>query len=141
MARGTFLLAALLAFATVPAEAQNGQAVSPAPGWQATPWADSVMLQTQMRFEMESPDGVGVSEQQWAKFLAEIIQPRFPQDVTVLEGTAPAKTGSAGVRLVLILHPNTPDALARVAAIAAAYGPRFGGAKVTRFDTPVRTGT
>lgn len=122
----------------VPAMAQTPP--SPAPGWQATPWADSVMLQTQMRFELESPDGVGVSEQQWSRFIAEDILPRFPETVTILDATGPKTAGTATLRLVSILHPNTPDALGRIAEIAATFKTRFGGAKVTRFDIPVRVG-
>lgn len=120
--------------------AQNGAPASPSPGWQATPWADSVMLQTQMRFELESPDGVGVSEQQWSRFVSEVILPRFADGVTVVDATAPRKTGFAAVRLVSILHPNTPDALGRIGEIATAFSSRFGGAKVSRFDVPVRVG-
>lgn len=142
MARPYALAAALCAGLLVlaPHLALAQPAPSPVPGWQATPWADSVMLQSEMRFELESPDGVGVSEQQWSRFVAEEILPRFPEAVTIIDATGPKKGGTAALRLVSILHPNTPDALGRIAEIATAFKTRFGGAKVTRFDIPVRVG-
>ncbi|MFH1558069.1 MAG: DUF3574 domain-containing protein, partial [Pseudomonadota bacterium] len=76
----SLLLASLLAG---PARAQEN-AVS-APGWQPTPWADSVFLESQLFFSLNTPDGRGVSEQQWVQFVAEVVAPRFPGGLTVLE--------------------------------------------------------
>lgn len=114
------------------------QQPTPTPGWQASPWADSVMVQSELRFELESPDGKGVSAQQWKSFAAETVRPRFPDGVIALDGTTLTASGTAPVRALLIVHPNTPDALAKVGEITADYGRRFGGAKVTRLDYPVR---
>ncbi|MEW6124261.1 MAG: DUF3574 domain-containing protein [Pseudomonadota bacterium] len=116
----------------------SAQQPAPSPGWQASPWADSVMVQSELRFELESPDGKGVSAQQWKSFATETVRPRFPDGVTVLEGTTLTATGTADIRVLLILHPNTPDALTKVSEIAADYARRFGGAKVARLDYPVR---
>lgn len=114
------------------------QAPSPTPGWQATPWSDSVMLESQMRFDLESPDGTGVSEQQWARFVSDTILPRFPDGITTWNAESITATGTAGTRLVLILHPNTPDANGKIGEIKSAYALRFGGAKVFHLDFPVR---
>jgi len=224
----SLLLAALLAG---PARAQDN-AVS-APGWQPTPWADSVFLESQLFFSLNTPDGRGVSEQQWVQFVAEIVAPRFPGGLTVLEAqglaaasppapapaAAPAASGGAststaptstaptstaptsaastspaspapqagmgtpagngasvsngtsasagpsagtastaapdpapgalsaaaalalsrpGTRLLLIVHPNTPDASAKLGEIKAAYIQRFGQRRVFHVDFPVR---
>lgn len=215
----SLLLAGLLAG---PARAQDN-AVS-APGWQPTPWADSVFLESQLFFSLNTPDGRGVSEQQWVQFVAEIVAPRFPGGLTVLEAQglaaapapapAPAASGGAststaptstaptsaastspaspvpqagkgtpagngpsanngtsasaapsagtastaapdpapgalsaaaalalsrpGTRLLLIVHPNTPDASAKLGEIKAAYIQRFGQRRVFHVDFPVR---
>ncbi|MEP9376780.1 DUF3574 domain-containing protein [Aquabacter sp. CN5-332] len=113
-------------------------AQAPAPGWQATPWADSVMLQSELRFDLESPDGTGVSDQQWARFLTDTILTRFPDGLTVLNAESVGKAGTAGARLVMIVHPNTPDAATKLGEIRAAFAQRFGGAKVFHLDFPVR---
>ncbi len=227
----TLLLASLLAG---PARAQDN-AVS-APGWQPTPWADSVFLESQLFFNLNTPDGRGVSEQQWVQFVAEVVAPRFPGGLTVLEAqglaaapapapvpapspapaATPAASGGAstsaapasaastsrastspaspapqagkgtpagngasasngtsasagpaagtastasaapdpapgalsaaaalalsrpGTRLLLIVHPNTPDASAKLGEIKAAYIQRFGQRRVFHVDFPVR---
>lgn len=116
----------------------SAAAQAPTPGWQATPWADSVMLRSELRFDLESPDGTGVSNQQWARFVADAILPRFPDGLTVLNAETVGKAGTAGARMVLIVHPNTPDATTKLGEIKAAYAQRFGGAKVFHLDFPVR---
>ncbi|OYY28281.1 MAG: hypothetical protein B7Y65_01440, partial [Azorhizobium sp. 35-67-15] len=105
----SLLLAGLLAG---PARAQDN-AVS-APGWQPTPWADSVFLESQLFFSLNTPDGRGVSEQQWVQFVAEVVAPRFPGGLTVLEaqGLAAAPTPS----------PSPSPAPAPAAAAAASGG-------------------
>ncbi len=129
-----------VAFLLVALSAGMGAATAqtPTPGWQATPWADSVMLQTQLRFDLESPDGSGVSDQQWTRFVADTILPRFKDGITVLNAQAVTGTGSAATRVVVIINPNTPDAAGKFSEIKAAYAQRFGGAKVYQLDFPVR---
>lgn len=142
MSQRPVLLTLLCAAGFAAALAQPAKAQSPAPsatpGWQASPWADSVMLQSELRFELESPDGKGVSEQQWSSFTADTVRPRFAANVTEVSASTLTPTGKASVRVLLILHPNTPDALGKIGEITAAYGSRFGGAKVMRLDYPVR---
>ncbi|MFG1463768.1 DUF3574 domain-containing protein [Xanthobacter sp. DSM 24535] len=78
----TLLLGAVL---VGPAHAQDAPAAAVAPGWQPTPWADSVFLESQLFFNLNTPDGRGVSEQQWVQFVADVVAPRFPGGFTVLE--------------------------------------------------------
>jgi len=124
-------------------------AASVSPGWQPTPWADSVMLQSQLFFSITSADGKGVSEQQWAQFVADTVLPRFPAGFTVIDasgiGRHGAGTGGAlpllmtsGTRLLMVVHPNTPDAQAKLSQIKAAYAARFGQSDAFHVDFPVR---
>lgn len=139
--------APLLAQAT--AGAGSSDAVTP--GWQPTPWADSVMLQSQIFFSLASADGKGVSEQQWAQFVAETVVPRFPTGFTVIEASGIGRHGVSGTggpvpllmatdtRLLLIVHPNTPDAQSKLGQIKAEYAARFGQSRAFHVDFPVRT--
>ncbi|TCT05170.1 DUF3574 domain-containing protein [Aquabacter spiritensis] len=127
--------AVFLSLAAIGAAAQTA---APAPGWQATLWADSVMVQSQLRFDLESPDGTGVSDQQWATFVSETILPRFPDGITVLEARTFRAARATGERLVLIVHPNTPDATGKVVEIKTLFSKRFAGAAVDHLDFPVR---
>ncbi|GGF84908.1 hypothetical protein GCM10007301_51110 [Azorhizobium oxalatiphilum] len=140
-----------------PALAQPAASASPSPGWQASPWADSVLLQTQLFFALATPDGKGVSEQQFAQFMEEVIRPRFPDGMTVLDASGQGKsTATAGgtsstagmlammhanTKLVILVHPNTPDALGKIGDIKAQYRSRFGGPDIFHLDFPVRIGS
>lgn len=147
------LILPLLAFAAVPLAlspaAAQAPAASPTPGWQATPWADSVMIQTQLFFSLATADGKGVSEQQFAQFMEEVVRPRFPDGMTVLDAYGQGKGGTGGAlamlhastKLVILVHPNTPDAQAKLTEIKAQFRSRFGGSDIFHLDFPVRIGS
>ncbi len=132
----------------MPAGAQ-GQPATPSPGWQATPWADSVMIQTQLFFSLATGDGKGVSEQQFAQFLEEVVRPRFPDGMTVLDAYgqgkgSPADAASllhASTKLLILVHPNTPDAQNKLGEVKAQFRSRFGGTNPFHLDFPVRIGS
>ncbi|WP_341989299.1 DUF3574 domain-containing protein [Azorhizobium sp. AG788] len=131
----------------LPAGAQTAPA-TPIPGWQATPWADSVMIQTQLFFSLATGDGKGVSEQQFAQFLEEVVRPRFSDGMTVLDAYGQGKGTNvdpvamlhAGTKMLILVHPNTPDAQSKLGEIKAQFRTRFGGTNVFHLDFPVRIG-
>lgn len=129
------LAAALLAWvlAAAPAAAQSPH------------WPDYKTLQTQMFFGLFSADGNGVSEQEWATFVREVVTPRFPDGLTVLnaygQGTStPAATGveSETTKMLIVVHENTNDAQSKFAEIKAEYRTRFGQKGVFHVDFPAR---
>ncbi|BAF89685.1 hypothetical protein AZC_3687 [Azorhizobium caulinodans ORS 571] len=142
------LLVPVVLLCGLTAAAAQGQAPAPAasPGWAATPWADSVMLETQLFFSLSTADGAGVSEQQFAQFMEDVVRPRFPDGMTVLDayGQGAGAAGGiaamlhAGTKMVLLVHPNTPDAQSKVGEVKAQYKARFPGAGIRHLDFPVR---
>ncbi len=97
------------------------------------PGMSVVMIETKLLFGLASADGSGVSEQEWEGFLAREVTPRFPDGLTVIAAYGQVKGeahGSAqvvreGMRLVLIYHPDTPEAAAKLAEIRRLYSERF----------------
>lgn len=97
------------------------------------PGVSVVMIETKLLFGLASADGSGVSEQEWESFLATEVTPRFPDGLTVIAAYGQVKGeahGSAqvvreGMRLVLIYHPDTPEAAAKLAEIRKLYSERF----------------
>lgn len=135
-----FGLAALLLAAAPGARAEGpppataGAQASPAP--EKAPESgglSAVMVETKLLFGLSSKDGSGVSEQEWTDFLEKEITQRFPDGLTVLAAYGQVKGeahGIAGVvkedmRLVLIIHPDTPEAAARLDEIRKVYSDRF----------------
>ncbi|MEP9356086.1 DUF3574 domain-containing protein [Xanthobacter sp. KR7-65] len=122
---GALILAALLLFA--PAHAEEARTEPFAPGM------STVMIETKLLFGLASADGSGVSDQEWEAFLAAEITARFPDGLTVIaaygqvkgEAHGTAQVVREGMRLVLIYHPDTPEAAARLAEIRRIYAERF----------------
>ncbi|MFG1178819.1 DUF3574 domain-containing protein [Xanthobacter versatilis] len=127
-----FLAVAVLAVvlaspAVVPARAEQAAPVILAPGFSAD------LVETKLLFGLASADGSGVSEQEWSRFLAEEVTPRFPDGLTVIaaygqvkgEAHGTAQVVQENMRLVLIYHPDTPEAAARLAEIRRLYSERF----------------
>lgn len=98
-----------------------------------SPGMSVVMIETKLLFGLASADGSGVSDQEWEAFLAAEVTSRFPDGLTVVAAYGQVKGeahGSAqvvreGMCLVLIYHPDTPEAAARLAAIRKVYSERF----------------
>lgn len=101
-------------------------------------------VQTTLYFGMNSPDGRGVSEQGWKRFLDEFVTPRFPDGLTVLHATGqyrspppPKGDGSLTVepsRVLVVVHDGGADARRRIHEVAAEYARRFGQESVLRVD-------
>ncbi|QRG07119.1 DUF3574 domain-containing protein [Xanthobacter dioxanivorans] len=97
------------------------------------PGTSVVMIETKLLFGLASADGSGVSEQEWTRFLAEEVTSRFPDGLTVVaaygqvkgEAHGTAQVVQENMRLVLIYHPDTPDAARRLDEIRRLYSERF----------------
>ncbi|MFG1343897.1 DUF3574 domain-containing protein [Xanthobacter autotrophicus DSM 431] len=127
-----FRLLLALAFFLAPATGAGLHAEEAKPATIA-PGISAVMIETKLLFGLASADGSGVSEQEWAAFLAREVTPRFPDGLTVIAATGQVKGEAHGgaevvqesMRLVLIYHPDTPEAAARLAEIRRLYSERF----------------
>lgn len=123
------VLAAALLF-TLPAAAQ------------APVWPGATMLHSQLYFGLRSADGAGVSEQQWQTFLAEVVTPRFPNGLTVLNaygqgGGTPPGVGET-TKVLIVVHPHDQAAQNALAEIKAEYRRRFRQIGVFHTDWPAR---
>lgn len=130
---------ALLPSQTPPAAAAptlHGDAAHPA---HTTGWVD-----TRLYFGLGPADvpGRGVSEAAWRDFLDKQVTPRFPAGFSVIDvyGQWQSK-GSKRIerirtKLLLIDYPATPENLARVEAIRAAWKQLTGDQSVLRVTQP-----
>jgi len=75
--------------------------------------------------------GVRVSDREWARFVDREITPRFPDGLTVLNGSGQWREPRSGKiirepsKIVQIVLPGQAEDLDRLAAIAAVYKRRF----------------
>lgn len=124
---------AMTAFAlAVPAQAQ-------------APWRSADTLKTEVYFGLRLPDGKQVSEEEWNKFLAEFVVPRFPNGLTVIDASGrsanAAKTDTPvnPTKLLVLVHPNVGDSQDKLAEVKTEFRKRFGkDAGIFHIDSPVR---
>ena len=89
------------------------------------------MVKTELFFGDAKFNGGTVSAKEWQSFVDKEITPRFPDGLTLLDGTGQwrTKTGTfirEHTRVLVIVHkPNREDGL-RIAAIRARYRQLFG---------------
>ena len=111
---------------------------------QTKPWPDAPTLKTEIYFGLALPDGRIVSEADWNGFLNEVVVPRFPDGLTVIEAAGRSARAAADsgrintTRILVVVHPNTDDAATRIGEVKAEYRKRFGSVGVFHTDAPVR---
>jgi hypothetical protein len=84
------------------------------------------------------PDGSPILAAEWDAFLREIVTPRFPAGLTIVDGSGQWR-GSAGrigrepAKILIVVRMGGADGEG-IAAIAAAYKTRFAQESVLRVD-------
>lgn len=133
MTRRSFIQAALISFTlastTLPAMAQ----------------AKTDLVQAQLYFGLRSADGSGVSEQEWARFLSDVVTPRFPDGLTVLGAYGQGRSGpptpivvAETTKLLIIVHPDDAASRQKLAEIKQEYAKAFNQDSVFHVELPAR---
>jgi len=110
----------------------GGCATAPPPTAPSTCRAPlKAMTQVDLYFGRNIPGGGEVSDAQWRQFLDEVVTPRFPDGLSVLDVYGQWKSTRTGAlarersKRLSIIVPDAAAAAANVEAIKAAYKQRF----------------
>jgi len=97
-------------------------------------------LKTEIYLGLRSADGQAVADQAWEAFVAQVVAPRFPEGLTILDarGQSSASASLDRVKVLVLVHPNSPDAQTRLGEIKTEFKKRFGSTRVFHTDQPVR---
>jgi hypothetical protein len=123
------LIGVVLAGPASAACARQSAAASPAPA-AACAVGDTSMVRDVLYFGRHRPDSGTVGDAEWRAFLDEVVTPRFPAGLTVVEAVGRWK-GESGVveqersEIVTLLHAGDAAARQAVEAVAAEYKRRF----------------
>jgi hypothetical protein len=104
--------------------------------------AFTAYFRTELFFGMDKPTGGKVSEDEWQKFVAEIVTPRFPDGFTIDDALGQYLDGKTLVRekskQLILIYPRRIRSIAgrRVEEIRAAYIEAFDQKSVLRVDLP-----
>ncbi len=103
---------------------------------------DGGELWTEYRLFMGRGDGdmEVVGDADWEAFLADIITPRFPDGLSVMDVAGQGRTDDGSIqrertKMLLVLAPEGGDALDRMNEISAAYKQRFSQTSTLRVVT------
>ncbi len=100
-------------------------------------------LEAELFFGRNIGGKLGVTEARWARFVAEEVTPRFPDGLTVLDGTGQWRdTKSARIvrepsKVVVLVLRDAAKAQAQIDAVVAAYKARFRQQSVGVVTRPV----
>ncbi len=97
------------------------------------------MVRSELYFGLSRQAAADVSPAQWQAFVDEVITPRFPNGLTVLEGNGQwqMRDGSLAKeksRIVIVVHPGTADQQQKLDEIREAYKKRFSQEAVMELD-------
>jgi uncharacterized protein DUF3574 len=130
---------AMLSFALAnPAHARR---VDPFPSLGAVCRADAKpMARVELLFGLGRSHRPNVSDEQWRKFLADVVTPRFPAGLTVWSGSGQWRendrlTHREPMRFLLIYYAPSADSEKAIESIRDVYKRRFGQTSVMRVDS------
>ncbi|PKQ04797.1 MAG: DUF3574 domain-containing protein [Alphaproteobacteria bacterium HGW-Alphaproteobacteria-11] len=103
-------------------------------------------VQSTLYFGLALSGGGTVSERDWTRFLAEVVTPRFPDGLTVVDAygqwrdpaLADAPIIREATKIIIVVHDDVPEAARALADIKAEYMFRFGQKSVFHTDAAVR---
>ena len=105
----------------------------------ATQQADSV--KSEVYFGSDMGAGESVSQEDWEQFVSDVVVPRFPAGLTVIDALGRGTRTAGGLtqsRVLIVVHSGGDDMDARLSEIKAEYKKRFGTAGVFHIDQPAR---
>lgn len=106
------------------ASSASAQALVCGRGEQAT-------MSVEMLFGRNIGGRLGVTERRWAAFVADVVTPRFPQGLTVIDGAGQWRDPERGrivrerSKIVMLITKDDPQARDHIAVIVADYKKRF----------------
>jgi hypothetical protein len=103
------------------------------------------MIRTELYFGLDRAGAPQVSDDEWQEFVREVITPRFPEGLTVLNGAGQWRDTNGTVvrepsRIVIILRPveHSESSDRAIEEIRSEYVKRFEQDAVMRVDSAVR---
>lgn len=84
----------------------------------------------ELYFGLSKPDGTPVSDQEWQDYLAEVVTPRFPDGLTVIEANGQFRPPGGSLvrersRVIVLLYPSTPTTALAIGELVREYKRRF----------------
>ena len=101
------------------------------------------MTRTEIYFGEDEPGRKHVSPRAWQAFLSEVVTPRLPEGMTVLEACGQMQHRDGRIekqpsRVIVLVHPRGKGTDKRIHEVIQTYRDRFQNAQVMRLRTTVQ---
>jgi hypothetical protein len=101
--------------------------------------AGDKFYRTELYCGRSKPDGGMVSDEEWERFLTEVVTPRFPDGFTTLKATGQYREKSGKIisepsNVLVFLYTNKDESRLQIEEIRAAYVKQFSQESVLRLD-------
>jgi hypothetical protein len=99
------------------------------------------MVRTELYFGLSRAGGGQISAPEFNQFVAEVITPRFPDGLTIVDATGQWRDASGQIsreksKILIILHPPSDSSARAIEQIRDQYKLRFGQESVLRVNSP-----
>jgi hypothetical protein len=100
-------------------------------------------IKTEIYFGEDEPGRKHVGPKAWQTFLSDVVTPRFPKGMTVLEAYGQMQHRDGRIekqpsRVIVLVHPPGKGMDKRIHEVVQAYRDRFQNAQVMRLRTTVQ---
>ena len=105
----------------------------------------NILLQDELYFGRSRPGGL-VTEEQFQRFLRNVVTPRFPDGLTVFDASGQFRTSTGTIireptKVLILIYPNSPAKRRAIEEIISLYKTQFQQESVLRVTSvPVRVG-
>lgn len=107
-----------------------------------TAQSPQIFWRTELYFGRDKNDGTKVSDEDWEKFLDEVVTPKFPQGLTVIDSKGQWRNDAGEVikessKVLILLYPTKfrKSSSRKIEEIRQAYKKMFNQQSVMRVDT------
>ena len=107
--------------------------------------AGAAMDRIELYFGLSRVGKPEVTAEQFEAFVTEVVTPRFPDGLTLLDGTGQWRNAHGTIvrehsKVLIVIHARTAETNAFIEAIRAEYKRRFEQESVMRVISPARVG-
>lgn len=101
-------------------------------------WARSEVF-----FGLSRPDGSLITTSEWQAFVNEVVTPRFPSGLTIVDSAGQWRNATGRIehepsKMLVLFHPANPEIEAQIDEIRASYCRRFNQEAVMKVTSQAR---
>jgi hypothetical protein len=108
-----------------------------------SPGAGQAWMRSEVYFGLSKPDGSAVTAEQWKSFVSEVVTPRFPDGLSIVDTVGQWRNSKGEIeheasKLLVLVHRRSREIERKIDEIRDDYRHRFNQEAVMKVATQVR---